>query len=59
MIVRGVIVINYESLAPLLRYVLGHKGCAEVVIISSGVFQLDSSFTELNQVLKFREIKLL
>lgn len=51
--------INYESLAPLLRYVLGHKGCAEVVIISSRVFQLDSSFIELNQFLKSREIKLL
>lgn len=59
MTVRGVIAIDYESLAPLLRYALGHNGCAEVVIISSGVFQLDSSFTELNQVLKSREIKLL
>lgn len=48
-----------EAAAPLMLYALGHKGCAVLVIISSWVFQLDSSFTKLNKVPKPREIKLL
>lgn len=48
-----------EAAAPLTLYALGHKGCAVLVIISSWVFQLDSSFTKLNKVPKSREIKLI